>query len=375
MSEDLPPAVSNAGTNIRGGDARLPRLEDVVGISEHAVAALTKARVTLVQHLLALPAADLARRTGLSQVDLRTCFIAVHVAFVPRVRVAADEVTSTGGPSQSAHLRSTLSAATVFSLTGALESDLVDIIGPSGSGKTQLCLTAAAAVAASGRSVILFDTSAALSVCRIVDMLEACHASAADVDACLRRIVHVPVATVGEAETALQRLADDVRLASVTPPTTLTLRLSTRVCSAVEVDMQAVLSSVGLIVFDSIAALLAPVLGRKWSDGWTGFACSNVLARHLRQLADLTKATVLITNRQVKLEGRGDDLQRGALGRSWSHVSNVKVFLKELEECDYFSNDVPSEPRITLRCASSRSPPIDVKIARITRAGVTLQPG
>lgn len=351
------------------GSARRPRLESIPGISEAVLTALAKARVTLVQHLLAWPESELARQTGLSQQELCLCFQAVYATFVPRVRSGSNELAM--ALQANAREVSNAGCETVRSLTGAAGGDMVDIIGFPGSGKTQLCLTAAAAVASSGKSVILFDTSAALSVRRIVSILQARDATAGEIEEALNRIVYIPVATITEAETALHRLVEDIRVARTVAPASLTLKPSAP--GAATVDMKVVLSSIGLVVFDSLASLLAPVLGRKWPDGWTGFSCSNLLASQFRKLATMTNSTILITNRRARQDGSRD--QKGALGRSWAHVCDVKAFLEEVHGSVDYHSSASSEPKITLRYSSSRSPPHPVRLGTITANGFVLESG
>jgi hypothetical protein len=330
---------------------RHPQLAAVPGISKPVLAALAKSRVTLVQHLLAWPEAELARHSGLSQGVLRAACTAVHAAFAARCRTASDERALDGA-------------------TGNREAELVELVGLPGSGKTQLCLTAAAAAASSGKGVVLFDTSAALSVDRIVDILAACDVSPRGINDALRRTLVIPVGTLAEAGQALSRLVDDV----------LTVRAAGRTaggangrassdCQDANVSATAILRDVGLIVFDSPAALLAPVLGWRWPDGWTGYACSNEIATRLRALANLTRARVLTTNRQVRAEQEGD--LRAALGRSWAHVCDVRLFLEE-ERAGADGDAEPGVLRVVQRRTSSRRGPVEPVTMQVTQAGVSV---
>jgi hypothetical protein len=349
---------------------RHPQLAAVPGISKPVLAALAKSRVTLVQHLLAWPEAELARHSGLSQGVLRAACTAVHAAFAARCRTASDERALDGATGNVRYASAMLEARGPAALTGAREAELVELVGLPGSGKTQLCLTAAAAAASSGKGVVLFDTSAALSVDRIVDILAACDVSPRGINDALRRTLVIPVGTLAEAGQALSRLVDDV----------LTVRAAGRTAGRANgqassdgqdanVSATAILRDVGLIVFDSPAALLAPVLGWRWPDGWTGYACSNEIATRLRALANLTRARVLTTNRQVRAEQEGD--LRAALGRSWAHVCDVRLFLEE-ERAGADGDAEPGVLRIVQRRTSSRRGPVEPVTMQVTQAGVSV---
>lgn len=364
-------AAPDASSVPRGTSTRLPRLDSVPGISASALASLAAARVTLVQHLLAWPESELVRQTDLSEEELRVCFRAVYAAFVPRVRFASEELAvveqARGGRSAQAI------AGALFDLTAAVDGDLVDVIGAPGSGKTQLCLTVAAIAAAAGKGVVLFDTNAALSVRRVAAILEARKVSAKEAEKACGRIIHIPVATLADAESALSRLSDDICVAKTIAPASMTLQSCSGSVDGKSVNVQDILADVGVIVFDSVASLLSPALGHRRPDGWDGYACSNSLAAHFRSLARMTRATLLVTNRRLGRDG--DSECKGALGRSWAHVCDAKVYLEEVDKDDVDDVDdfgVALELKIRIKRAAARSAALPSKDARITEAGVVI---
>lgn len=354
-----------------GLPTRLPRLDSVPGISASALASLAAVRVTLVQHLLAWPESELVRQTDMSPEELRVCFRAVYAAFVPRVRMASEELAILE-QARGSRLSQAIAGA-LFDLTGAVDGDLVDVIGGSGSGKTQLCLTAAATAAAAGKGVVLFDTNAALSVRRLAAILEARNVAAGEIEKACDRVIHIPVATLVDAEAALSRLKDDICVARTIPAMRMTVQPCSGSVIGKSVDVQDILSDVGVIVFDSVASLLLPALGHKRPDGWDGYACSNSLASHFRSLARMTRAVVLVTNRRLGRDG--DSEHKGALGRSWAHVCDAKVYLEEADtdnDDDVDDFGAALELKIRIKRAAARSPPLPSKEAIITEAGVVL---
>lgn len=362
------PVAPDAGSARPGASSRLPRLDSVPGISASALASLAAARVTLVQHLLAWPETELVRQTDLSAEELRVCFRAVYAAFVPRARLASEELAIAERARDCRYAQAIGSA--LFDLTGAGDGDLVDVIGGPGSGKTQLCLTVAAIAAAAGKGVVLFDTNAALSVRRIATILEARKVATDETETACGRIIHIPVATLTDAEAALSRLSDDICVANTIAPMRMTLQPCSGSVGGARVNVQNILSNIGLIVFDSVASLLSPALGHKRPDGWDGYACSNSLATHFRSLARMTRATFLVTNRRL---GRDGDCEHiGALGRSWAQVCDAKVYLEEVgkDDADDFSEELVL--KIKMKRSAARSPALPSTEASITASGVVL---
>lgn len=311
-------------------DPRRPTLSSVPGIDASVVAVLAKARVSLVQHLLAWPEADLARNTGLSRSAIRQACAAVHSCYAARGEVASDMRTAAIAKANLLERRvyrpSALQARSVSTLFDARPGDLIEFVGVSGSGKTQLCLSVAAAALACGQGVVLLDTSSGLSIERIASVIKACDGSDDDVNDALQRVLVVPVGTLSKTQEALSALVEDCLSVKAL------YRPGKRIAGSNSDDEHAaaaaVLSNLGMIVFDSPAAVLAPALGWRWPDGWSGFASSNEVSRSLRSLARITDAVVVMTNRQARSDRKSE--YRPALGRSWAHVADGRIFLEEV---------------------------------------------
>jgi RAD51-like protein 3 len=312
-----------------------PPLSSVPGIDQFVVLKLAEARVADVHSLLAWPETELCKAAGLDRAALRAACTAVHARYAARRQCAADIYASVNAASAAVSATPVhrdrfpnpqLRNRSPLALCGARPGDIVELVGLPCSGKTQLCLTAAAAVASSGRGVVLLDSTSALSVDRIDSILSACGLDRSIIGNALDRVITIPVGTLAAAEVALTALTNDILAVKAMwialglgGHADTTMDDAALICAA--------LADVGLIVFDSPASLLAPVLGWKWSDGWTGYASSNQISGFLRRLSTLTHAPVLMTNRQAKGD-RDSDQQRAALGRSWSHVPDVRVYLE-----------------------------------------------
>jgi RAD51-like protein 3 len=311
-------------------DTRHPYLASVHGIPAEVVARLAKSRVCDVQSLLAWPEAELCRVTDLDRATVRAACAAVHSQYAARRQSAVDIDAAAAALSHSTlqcrYPNAALRERSPQALCGARPGDLVELVGVPSSGKTQVCLTAAASVASAGRGVVLLDSSAALDVERVYDILRACGLDEETASLSLKNILVIPVGTLAAAEAALTALVNDI----------MTVKAMWGALERGEDQSREkddawlacdLLADVGLIVFDSPSSLLSPALGCKWSDGWTGYASSNHISCFVRRLAVLTNAPVLMTNRRVK-GGRDSEQQRAALGRSWSYVPDVRVYLE-----------------------------------------------
>lgn len=87
------------------------------------------------------------------------------------------------------------------------------------------------------------------------------------------------------------------------------------------------ISAVRILVFDSIASIVAPMLGLKSSDGWNGHVGMSEIARALRWFA-WKGVCVIVTNRVVR-DGRG---MHAALGKFWEAFVDVNILMEQVEE-------------------------------------------
>lgn len=285
-----------------------PLLATVSGIDRSVLSVLADARVTKVQHFLAWPAAELAKKTDLPISTIKQISAAVHARFGSKSTTALQE--------RRFHRQCFGTPSALTSLTGAKEGDIVELVGSPGCGKTQHALALVASVAASGKGAVVIDSSAAISTGRIAQILASSGLAPSDVGSAMNRILILPAGTVEQCERVLAALIDD-RLT--------VLSMSVKTCANLTSPSMAVVRDLGLVVVDSGAALIAPTLGWRWKDGWSGVACSNTLSNHIRTLADLTQATVVLTNRLARKES--DEL-RAALGRSWVYLCDTRIYLE-----------------------------------------------
>jgi RAD51-like protein 3 len=331
----------------------VPCLSAVPGVNETLVVALADGRVTHVHHLLAWPEAELARTTGVQRAGLHSAYRAVHASFGARRQSGLDFSSRKRGERQmSCQLRPELRCAAPSEMCHACPGDIVEICGGSGSGKTQMCLTVAAAVAAEGQGVLLLDSAGSMDIARISDVLRASGLEQPDVENALDLIYVIPAGSPEAADAALDFLINDLlSIAAVYQRETKLYPGDTGIAfqPAGRHSLNSILRKLALVVFDSPAAILSPVLGWRLPDGWTGHAFSNRLASQLRTIASSSNAVVLMTNRLV--HGERDRERRVALGRSWLHVADTRVFLEEshsdLADCNCL--------RFTRRISSRRS--------------------
>mmetsp|Transcript_33337 Transcript_33337/g.55936 ORF Transcript_33337/g.55936 Transcript_33337/m.55936 type:complete len:309 (+) Transcript_33337:294-1220(+) len=201
-----------------------------------------------------------------------------------------------------ADLRRTRSSSTGYEsvdglLRGGLRSAHVyEVTGVSGSGKTQVCLSAVASYVGDGLgNVIYVDTTNSFSAERVAGILRQRFGQAQNIPAVLGNI---KVLNAFDSHSLLN-LIDELQINR-------------------EVD-------VGMLVIDSLSALVGPVLGRGQTQGHNIMIS---LGNALRQLALDRNAVVLYTNHSVG-GGRPEDQSaaehKPALGVSWRNQPHVRV--------------------------------------------------
>ncbi|KAI0560831.1 P-loop containing nucleoside triphosphate hydrolase [Gracilaria domingensis] len=179
----------------------------------------------------------------------------------------------------------------VFDAHVALSSrSVIQLCGRSLAGKTLICVSLVAAALRHAHHVVWIDTCAGrwqvqTAVARL---------------ACPARLTVISVCSVSQALREIARLSSQYHPLSTVPKPRL-------------------------LVFDSPAALLAPILGLKGSAGWSGHAAMQHLTASINQFVTLSSATVLLTNRVV------DNATRPALGNIWSAFVDEQLLLKRVE--------------------------------------------
>ncbi|KAI3429497.1 hypothetical protein D9Q98_005586 [Chlorella vulgaris] len=249
-------------------------------------------------------------------------------------------------------------------LRGGLRGgQLVEVCGESAAGKTQLCISAAAAAARAQRRVVYVDSSNALSGRRLAQVLLAQEHAAAQGQA-------------PEAITAVQALPAALKFVEVRPcydVHSLLAVLDELLAQAQQLAQREVLQQqhqqqqqqqqgqqqqqqqaeqqqqqqqqeqpqptgqsgtvrkrleelpVGLLVVDSLSALIAPVLGGRQHG--QGHALLAAAASTLKAFAASSNAVVLATNHLVGGSDERRHEKRPAMGESWRNQAHVRLQL------------------------------------------------
>lgn len=108
-----------------------------------------------------------------------------------------------------------------------------------------------------------------------------------------------------------------------------------------------------VLVFDSVASVVAPMLGLKADGGWNGHVGMSKIARALRWFA-WKGVCVVVTNRVVR-DSRG---VHAALGRFWETFVDINMIMEPVEE-----------DMISVKVVSKRSGGGNVRI-KVTEQGV-----
>eukprot|EP00698_Gefionella_okellyi_P001368 TRINITY_DN11312_c0_g1_i2.p1 TRINITY_DN11312_c0_g1~~TRINITY_DN11312_c0_g1_i2.p1 ORF type:complete len:258 (+),score=41.07 TRINITY_DN11312_c0_g1_i2:78-851(+) len=173
---------------------------------------------------------------------------------------------------------------------GVFPGEVTELIGRPSTGKTQLCLSACVQAARHGLDTIFIDTLNCFNSSRIIGM------NNKDLTDSLRLLSHIKflrVFSIFQMLTALQTI--DSSLSKT--------------------------SNVRLLIVDSVASCIMPILGGQQPHG---HAMMATVGRLLNRIAQKHQIAVLITNYMVGADGSG---VKPALGESWSHVPSTQMLL------------------------------------------------
>lgn len=193
---------------------------------------------------------------------------------------------------------------------GLPSSTVLQLYGSSLTGKTMMCISLAAAVLNQNQPVLWLDTCAT------------------------EWLIRAAISNQSDGRTDLLT----VRTASSAPQAVRQLQtLISQLPSLPNAPMPR------LLVFDSPASLLSPVLGLKAPNGCTGHTVMQQLTTLINTFITLSSATVVVTNRVV------DSATRPALGNVWSNFVDVHLFCQRVQT---------DEERLELRltATSKRAP-------------------
>lgn len=183
---------------------------------------------------------------------------------------------------------------------GLYTGEVTEIVGAPGSGKTQVCLCVAAHVAHGlQQNVLYIDSNGGLTASRILQLLQARTPDEEEQAGALQRIQVVRAFDIFQMLDVLQ----DLR-------------------GAVSQQVSSSSGTLKVVVVDSVAAVVAPLLGGQQREG---LALMMQLARELKTLARDLSVAVLVTNHMTRDRDSGQ--LKPALGRSWSFVPSTRLLL------------------------------------------------
>ncbi|XP_033904155.3 DNA repair protein RAD51 homolog 4 isoform X1 [Acipenser ruthenus] len=292
------------------------------GLTAEVIQALRSQNVRTVVDLVSSDIEELARKCALSYktlVAVKRVLLAQYTAFptngadLYEELLSSTAILSTGNPSLDKLLDS-----------GLYTGEVTELIGAPGSGKTQVCLGVAVSVACDlKRNILYIDSTGGLSASRLLQMVQSKACKMEEHMEALRRIQVRQVFSVFSLIEALQ----DLRSSGFH-------------------QVAGGSGSVKVVIVDSVAAVLSPIMGGRQTEG---LSLMMQLAGELRTMARDLGVAVLVTNHMTR---DGNGVVKAGLGRSWSHVPRTRVLLQRVER----EGAKPSGLRTATLVKSSRQP-------------------
>ncbi|XP_005899746.2 DNA repair protein RAD51 homolog 4 isoform X2 [Bos mutus] len=268
------------------------------GLTQDMVQLLQSRGIKTVVDLVCADLEEVAQKCGLSYkalVALRRVLLAQFSAFPFNGADLYEELkTST------AILSTGIGSLDKLLDAGLYTGEVTEIVGAPGSGKTQVCLCVAAHVAYGlQQNVLYIDSNGGLTASRILQLLQARTPDEEEQAGALQRIQVVRAFDIFQMLDVLQ----DLR-------------------GAVSQQVSSSSGTLKVVVVDSVAAVVAPLLGGQQREG---LALMMQLARELKTLARDLSVAVLVTNHMTRDRDSGQ--LKPALGRSWSFVPSTRLLL------------------------------------------------
>ncbi|XP_064636692.1 DNA repair protein RAD51 homolog 4-like [Lineus longissimus] len=291
-------------------------------MTQHMVEVLSQNEITTAVDFISLDIEEICSKTALPYKDLlatRRVLLAQYSAFpingcdLYEDTLSTAAVLSTGFPSLDQLLDG-----------GVYTSEITEIVGGPGVGKTQICLRTSVSVAKLQGNAVFIDTNGSFSCEWLADFLEIQDLSPQDIKEICSRIHCVKVFDIFDMLSYL----GDLR-------TKLNEQSETFYCG------------IKLVIVDSVAAIVSPILGGKQIDG---HGLMMHLAQALKSLAVEHSIAVLTTNNTVMGDGGHT---KAALGKSWCSVPNTRLALTSTFQLDHMTRDIERKCEIT---KSSRQP-------------------
>ncbi|XP_071944101.1 DNA repair protein RAD51 homolog 4-like [Antedon mediterranea] len=198
---------------------------------------------------------------------------------------------------------------------GLLSTELTEVAGPSASGKTQICHAVTAKTSMIfGQCVLYISSGADFSCERLRDLLILNGLSEMELPKALNQVKCVQAFDVFQLLQILHNLP------------------------ALMHDDSTFYKHVKLVIVDSVAAVISPIIGGKHIEG---HGLMMQVARKLKEIVEENVA-VLVTNRIVQF----NNLSKPALGTSWLHVPHTRILLTNKNQDGTASNRLKREAMI-----------------------------
>lgn len=194
---------------------------------------------------------------------------------------------------------------------GLYTGDVTEIVGAAGTGKSQICMNIALSTSMEAKKYVIYiDTGGSFCGERIKQLLEGCKASLDDkeIPKILSRMSVVQAFDIFSMLEALESVRQRL-VSEIEDEKTLQLRL---------------------VIVDCLAAVVSPVLGGQQIHG---HSLMVNLSRILKSLAVEHSLAVVITNNVVADSSWSSPFStKPALGPTWGHVPNTRVFIQKQTE-------------------------------------------
>jgi len=189
---------------------------------------------------------------------------------------------------------------------GLTTGEITEFVGPSAVGKTQLCLTIAAQIAIRGASVVYVDTTHSFTAPRVSAIMQHIRPlEPLEFGRALSRIRCLQAFDVADILATLESLREALE----------------------EGQDASFMGGLRLVVIDSLAGVMAPVLG---GGLWNGHALMVSAVRTMKALATKFFIAFIVTNHTVS-HGQFDNKIRPALGETWTYFADVRLSLSSAE--------------------------------------------
>ncbi|CAH1800390.1 unnamed protein product [Owenia fusiformis] len=289
------------------------------GLTATVVERLKEANVSTVIEFLNRGLEELSKDCGLPYQELtaiRRVLLAQYSSFpMSGVDMYDEAVSASAILSTGSHGLDTL-------LDGGLYTgEITEMIGPPAAGKTQVCIaTAVAVVMETDHNVVYIDTGGSLCPSRLHQVMQSHDITEEKYEEMCQRIQCFKIFDIFQLQECLQELHQKILNQSAPFH-----------------------SNLKLIIVDSVAAVILPILGGAQTDSHGHMIH---LSRILKSLATDCSTAVLITNNTT---GANNDTGQvlPSLGRSWHHIPNTRIAISRMNESSSksFSSESKSETR------------------------------